>query len=137
MAARVIHYGIDDCYRVTVLRGLGYSVDDCTSLTQLRAALLANGEAEAVLISETEGTLPEAAAAIAKSSSRAPLVLFRRSNGICKEEKFDLVVETLTSPQQWVDDVKALIQQSRVVCACTQSRGSSQRGFVNPSRPLL
>ncbi len=137
MPAQVIHYGIDDCHRLTVLRGTGYSVEDCNSLAQLRAALSANRDAEAVLISETEGDVPEAAAAIAKSSSRVPLVLFRRSNGFCREEKFDLIVETLTSPQQWLNDVKALIQRDRAVRVRAQSVTANPCGPASHSQRFL
>ena len=121
MTTRVIHYGVDDCHRLTVLRGIGYAVEDCSSLAELRAALSQNRDAEAVLISEMEGDVPEDAAALAKCSSQAPLVLFRISNGFCREEKFDLIVEALASPQQWVSDVNALIQRSRTLDASSQS----------------
>lgn len=136
MAMRVIHYGIDDCYRLTVLRGIGYSVEDCSSLAQLRTALSSNLEADAVFISETEGDMPEAPAVLAKSTSQAPLVLFRHSNRICCEEKFDLIVETLTPPQKWLNDVKALIQRGRRLRARSnpllQSNAASRAIFNFP-----
>jgi hypothetical protein len=115
MAARVIHYGMDDCYRVAVLQGIGYTVEDCGTLVQLGAALSANPEVEAVLISETEGQTLETAAALAKSSSNAPLVLFRCLNGAYGDEKFDLIIETLTHPQKWVNDLKTLIERKQVL----------------------
>jgi hypothetical protein len=124
MAARVIHYGVDDCHRLTVLRGLGYSVDDCSSLAQLRAAFSANRQADAVCITETEGNSPEAAVFLAKSASQAPLVLFRRSNGLCSEEKFDLVVDTLTSPQQWVNAVETLVLRHQALRSRAQWQGA-------------
>jgi hypothetical protein len=120
MAARVIHYGLDECHRLRILRNAGYAVDDCHSLPQLREALSTDGGAEAVFITEEIGYLPEAAVSLTKSSSRAPLVLFRCSTGEYEEEKFDLVVESLTPPQQWLSEVETLILHSQGVRAQSQ-----------------
>lgn len=110
---RVIHFGTDECHRITVLRSVGYSVDDCSSLTQLRAQLSSDADALAVCITEDLAGPPEAAASVAKSCSSAPLVLFRRSNGDCEETAFDLIVETLTPPQKWLNEIEDLIARSQ------------------------
>jgi hypothetical protein len=113
MAARVIHFGTDECYRITVLRSVGYSVDDCSSLVELRAELSTDGGAVAVCITEGISGPPEAAVSLAKTCSSAPLVLFRRSNRDCEAAAFDLVVDTLTPPQEWLTDMQDLIVRSQ------------------------
>lgn len=113
MAARVIHYGVDNCHRLTILRSLGYSVDDCSSLLQLREALTAGNKTGAVFITEDEPQGCQAAVSLAKSCTSAPLVLFRRSNADCCEGSFDLVIESLTPPQDWLHAVQGLITRCR------------------------
>lgn len=121
MAARIIHYGTDECHRLTVLRRSGYSVDECNSLIQLSDALSVEDGADAVFFSETEGVLPEAAVSLAKARPQVPFVLFRCSNGGYKEETFDLVIESLTPPQKWLNEVQALIVRSQALQAESQA----------------
>jgi hypothetical protein len=115
MAARVIHFGPDDCHRLMVLRSAGYKVDGCVSLGQLRASLLAAGEAGAVLVSDGEGVVPEDAASLARSCCSAPVVLFNRTNRSFESVTFDLVVHSLTPPEVWLREVGELIAKNRVL----------------------
>lgn len=115
MAARVIHFGPDDCHRLMVLRSAGYAVDGCVSLAQLRASLLAESRADAVLLSDGDAIAAEDAASLAKSCSSAPVVLFSGTNRAYEGAVFDLVVHSLTPPEVWLYEVDALIANSRVL----------------------
>ncbi len=113
MAARVIHFGPDDCHRLMVLRSAGYAVDGCTSLAQLRDALLAGGEADAVLLSDGSGVALEEAASLARSYSSGPVVLFSGTNRAYEGAAFDLVVHSLTPPEAWLYEVDKVIARRR------------------------
>lgn len=113
MAAQIIHFGPDDCHRLTVLRSAGYSVHACASLGQLHASLEMNREADAVVMTESDGVAPKEAITLARSCSAAPVVLFSAGNGCHEELCFDLVVHSLTPPGEWLVEVDALIAKSR------------------------
>jgi hypothetical protein len=113
MAARVIHFGPDDCHRLMVLQSAGYVVEDCLSLGQLRASL-AGDEACAVLLSDGDGVAPEEALALARDCSSAPVVLFCGTNRDYEDAAFDLIVHSLTRPEVWLCEVDALIAKRRV-----------------------
>ncbi len=113
MAARVIHFGPDDCHRRIVLQSAGYSVDECYSLSELRAHLLTGAVFEAVFISEVEGFSPEDAAALARMHCCGPIVLFRGTNISDADSEFDLVIHALTPPDVWLDEVETLIARRR------------------------
>jgi hypothetical protein len=115
MAARVIHFGPDDCHRLTVLRSAGFTVDDCASLTQFRGSLLNGSHADAVLLSDGEGFAPEDAAALARNCCSAPVILFSGTNRNYEGAAFDLVVHSLTPPEVWLHEVDTLIATSRVL----------------------
>lgn len=123
MAARIIHFGPDDCHRLTVLRSAGYSVDACGSLGQLRASLVADREADAVVMTEGDGVAPEEAITLARSHSSAPVVLFSGSNRSYEESSFDLVVHSLTPPDEWLVEVDVLIAKNRELRAQSEAIG--------------
>jgi hypothetical protein len=115
MAARVIHFGVDDCHRLMVLRSAGYSVDNCDSLGQLITKLETDGEADAVVMSDCDGISTEEAASLARTHTKAPVVLFRSTNRSVEESAFDLVVHSLTPPEVWLNEVDALIAQCQML----------------------
>src|ERR1700680_5076279 len=117
MAARVIHFGPDDCHRLIVLRSAGVSVDACNSLGQLWVSLTAGGEADAVVMSDADGIAPEEVVSLAKTHSSAPVVLFRGTNRVYEDSRFDLVVHTLTPPEVWLSEVNTLIAKGRILRA--------------------
>ena len=117
LAARVIHFGVDDCHRLMVLRSAGFSVDIFSSLGQLRTFLLAGGEADVLFLSDSDDGVPEDAMSLARTHSSAPVVLFRSTNQTYQESRFDLVVHALTPPEVWLHQVNALIARSRGVRA--------------------
>jgi hypothetical protein len=113
MVARIVHIGSDSCHRLPVLKSAGYSIDNCSSVAQLHAALQARDEADAVVLTESDGAVPEDAVSLARSSSTAPLILFPSRNVHYDESDFDLVVPVLTPPEQWLDDIATLIERCR------------------------
>lgn len=115
MPARVIHFGPDDCHRLMVLRSAGYTVEDCRSLVQLRDTLETGDVPDAVLMSDGAGVSPEEAAAVARTHSSNPVILFRSTNLAYEDGRFDLVVPCLTPPEVWLNDVDALIGKRRAL----------------------
>lgn len=113
MAAHVLHFGDDDCHRVSILESAGYNVEQCASLRQFVANLQAGSQRDAIFITERDGASPSDAAAAARSHSPAPLILFRTSNRRAAEKQFDLVVDSLEPPEQWLNEVRATIEKGR------------------------
>jgi hypothetical protein len=109
MAARVLHFGSDDCYRIMVLRAAGYDVQEATNLIELKADLDRDHEISAVLMSEGVDQSVERAAAIVRS--RAPVILFRRSQQSIDETGFDLIFETSVRPEVWLREMADLIKK--------------------------
>lgn len=115
MAARIIHFGPDDCHRIMVLGSAGFAVEACSSMNQFRASLLSGNQPDAVLLSDGDGFSPEDAAVLARSCSPAPVVLFSGANRAYQGARFDLVVYSLTPPEVWLHEVDALIAKSRLL----------------------
>ncbi len=113
MTAKVIHFGPDYCHRMMVLRSAGYTVEDCETLLELDTSLAAGDSADAVLMSDGEGVSAREAVAVARSRSTLPLILFRNTNQAYEEGGFDLVVQSLTPPEVWLNEVDALIERAR------------------------
>jgi len=113
MPAKVIHFGLDDCHRLMVLRSAGYTVDECRSVLQLREMLETGEVPDAVLISDCEGVSPLEAVTLARTFSPNPLILFRSTNLTYEDGGFDLVVPCLTPPAVWLSEVDAVIEKSR------------------------
>lgn len=120
MAARLIHFGLDDCYRVNVLRRAGYEIDDCTSLVQLREALESNAEADAVMLNGVHGSIPFQAISITRSRIPAPIVLFTNPGHTYPIDKIDLIVPAFTRPTEWLLDLAKLIIHYRTVRSRSQ-----------------
>jgi hypothetical protein len=111
MATCVVHFGDDVCFRLPVLKSAGYSVTECYSVELLSAALSQNPEA--VLLEEEPGLPTEAAAVLTRSCSAASLILFRSEVDRFTSGDFDLVIPSLTPPEEWLGEVAALILRSR------------------------
>jgi hypothetical protein len=121
MAARVIHFGPDDCHRLMVLRSAGYSVDDCGSLLQLRACLASGAIPDALLMSDGGPVMPEEAIALARTHVSLPVILFRNTTLTYEESGIDLVVPSLTPPEIWLIEVEGLIEKSRTLRTVSES----------------
>lgn len=115
MAARVIHFGQDECHRLMVLRSAGYSVEDCASLMQLRAWLATGVTADALVMSDAGGNEPEEAIALARACGALPVILFRTTNLTFEESGVDLIVPCLTPPEIWLNEVESVITKCRTL----------------------
>jgi hypothetical protein len=115
MATRIIHFGEDTCHRLSVLKSAGYFVAECDDVTQLQAALQSELGIDAVLLTDREGEAFEDAIRIARSFSSVPLILFRDTNLNIAEAGFDLVIPVLTPPEQWLDELGALIKRMHAI----------------------
>jgi len=111
MGVRIVHYGVDDCHRVPVLKFAGYSIADCQSIAQLHAALQSTLMAGAVVMSEIDDLAPRRAVSIVRTISTAPLVLFPGRASSILEPEFDLVIPALTPPEQWLGEMAELIDR--------------------------
>jgi hypothetical protein len=120
MAARIIHFGADNCHRLWVLKSAGYFIDDCQSVVQLRTALQSGINPDAVAFTENERFAPGEAVEVTRSHSSAPLILFRETHNDCVESVFDLVVPVLEPPEAWLTSVAALIAKSQAIRASTE-----------------
>ena len=115
MAARVIHFGCDDCYRIEVLRSAGFEVRESQSIADLGIDLQRDDGLDAVFMSEDLGHDLEQAAEVARQYTQAPLVVFRRFSEPIDISKFDKVYSSLVPPWIWLRETAALIEQSRAL----------------------
>lgn len=121
MAARVIYFGDDDCYRVPVLRSAGYEVFQPQTLDELNAGLQKDAQVDAVFVSEDERRTTLGAIELVREHCTAPLILFRRSNIHLQENLCDQVYWPGARPEEWLSDTAELIAQ------CRESREQSQK----------
>jgi hypothetical protein len=113
MPARVLHIGQDDCHRLMVLESAGYSVEDCEDLAQLRGQLADGAPAAALLVSEDGRVLLQDIVAVARAHASVPVILFANSNRSHDDPGVDVVVDCLTPPEVWLNDVEGLIEKTR------------------------
>jgi len=112
---RMIHFGLDDCFRIPILESAGYSVDQCDSVSQLHAALLEADQADVVMMVENERYDPRGAMFLTRTTSSAALILFQSGDYHYEESDFDLIVQVLSDPSEWLGDIKKLIERRRAV----------------------
>ena len=132
--AHVLHIGMDDCHRVAVLRSVGYRVDEVASLPQLAAALGKTVAPLAVVLTESEAIPPSQAVTIAREHSAAPVIFFPKSNYGVSEDEFDLVIQPLTSPEKWLQDVSRLLEWSRAVRTDAEALTDQSRSLLKDAR---
>ncbi|KAA6462132.1 Crp/Fnr family transcriptional regulator [Acidobacteria bacterium AB60] len=112
MGSRIVHYGLDEHYRLRTLRNAGYTVDNCNSLSEFKWVLYSGGRADAVAFTEADGAAPLTAMSLARHR-RSPLVLFQGWMPHYQEKDFNLVVPMLTAPENWLGDIAGLIGKTR------------------------
>ena len=115
MAAKILHFGWDDCYRLQVLRVAGYDVLESETLAELCDHLQRGGPVDAVILSEDAPHTIEQAAAIVRTHCAAPMILFRCSQCQLDESAFDQVFAGFQSPPEWLARTAELIGQSRAL----------------------
>jgi hypothetical protein len=119
MAASVVHFGEDFCFRLSVLKSAGYVVAECDSIELFSTALTWNPDA--VVLEEGPRALIYEVVSFTRSRSTASLILFRKNIDSFIPDIFDLVIPSLTEPQQWLSDIAALIARRRNICAQSQT----------------
>jgi hypothetical protein len=120
MSPTLLYFGFDTCHRLSVLARTGYFIENCGSLVELAAALDSGSEVTAVLMTDRGGHLPQAAIDLTRSRSSALLILFRDSNLARANSSFDLVIPSLTPPEEWLTQIADLIEQSRLLDSNSQ-----------------
>lgn len=121
MAARIVHFGADNCSRLLVLEHAGYKIDHCPSVVKLGLALTTECEADAVVITENPKAPRREAIALVRSRSSAPLILFQTTGSSYDEVDFDLVIPALTPTHEWLEKIGVIIERSRAVIADSRS----------------
>lgn len=134
MAATILHFGYDYCYRVSLLRSAGYAVKEARSLSTLERNLKQN-PVQAVILSETNPRIAERVADVVRQHSRAPVILFRRSPADLDVSKFDQIYSASVSPPVWLLNIEALIAQRSPLCA-GEARVVSNY-FTDPAEPRM
>lgn len=117
LAAKVIHLGVDVCYRLGVLRRAGYEIQECANLIEFRSVLQSGIDADAVFVNDSNGRVPPDAFSVARDSTSAPIILFPNSGRTYQLGQIDLIVPCFTPPERWLRDVANLIAQSRALRA--------------------
>jgi hypothetical protein len=115
MAPLLLHFGVDDCYRVPLLRRAGYSVEDCHSLRRLRSALIEFPEPDAVAIAVNDEIEANEAVSLVRWHCTSPLVLFQTAKPFYETSDFNLVVPSFTHPREWLFGIALLIAESRTL----------------------
>ena len=119
MATTVVHFGEDMWYRLPVLRSAGYRVEQCDSLEHF-STFLAWGPDMVVL--EEEPLVPlRKAISFTRARSTATLVLFRHELATTLVEGCDLVIPSLTAPEEWLVELATLLERSRTIRADSQA----------------
>ena len=112
MVAKVIHFGLDHLHRVPVLRKAGYLVDKCILISELSGFLHFAHKHSAVLMTNGNMSKLEKAVSLIRSHSPAPIIFFPGIETKHSESEFDLVVLSLTPPNDWLFNLAQLIEWS-------------------------
>lgn len=113
-AASLIHFGVDTCFRLPVLRSAGFEIAECDSLDELPEALASYPDA--VVLEEEPDAVTEKAISLTRSRSKASLILFA-SGTYCSAPAVDLVIPSFTTPELWLHEIREIIERSHQVRA--------------------
>lgn len=133
MAARVIHFGMDACYRLSVLRRAGYDIEHCSDLNELCDALRTDGETDAIMVNDSDGSVPIHAISLVRTRTTAPIVLFPNSNRTYGAAEIDLLVPAFTPPEEWLLDLANLIVHRRALRAYSRSLREESKSLRHKS----
>ena len=115
IAAKLLHFGTDDCNRLLVLRSVGYSVELCPTVEEFHPALQKRPDADAVLVRAASERESRQVVRLAREHSNAPLVLFNTYYDYADEDQFELVISPLTPPEEWLRQIAGLIKQKSIL----------------------
>jgi FixJ family two-component response regulator len=107
-AAHILHFGIDDRYRIMVLRSAGYLVQDCSSPKELLRLSESEIHRDLICVSEDPELPPLEVLAIAREKCNALVVLFRNTSQAYPFH-FDLEIENLSPPAVWLSDIRRIL----------------------------
>jgi len=123
-----VYFDADDAdLRADVLRAAGYEVDECCSLSELADCLKANQGADLVCVADTRDKPAEGALVLARSLCSAPIVLFASAGHHYSHRSWDLEIEPLTHPGEWLADIAELLAPVRVGSRRPQPEAKSSR----------
>jgi hypothetical protein len=119
-AASILHVGEDPYNRILVMESAGLMVrrSACT-VENVQEALQGSG-ISAVAFSPQERTPILPVVDVARSLTRAPLVLFSDPRVTLEEKYFDLVITPPTSPPKWLKSLTAAMKDARHVRSLSQ-----------------
>lgn len=106
----LVHFGVDTCFRLPVLRSAGFCIVECESIDELLTALTAHPDA--VLLEEEQDRLTGQAIAVARSQSDAPVVLFA-AEPCLQTCRVDLLIPAFTTPERWLEQIRVLVERTR------------------------
>ena len=92
MAALDIHFGVDDCYRLRVLRRAGYATRSAAVSSSFENVLDSEGDADAVMVNDSKGFVPLQVISVVRSRTSAPIILFPETGRTYETDEIDLVV---------------------------------------------
>ncbi len=113
MIGNIVHFGHDVCFRLPVLRSAGFNVAQCSSIE--RFSLVLDWSPDAVLVAEEPRLLIDKAVSLARLRSTAPLIHFHEPVAASRVDQFDLIIPSLTPPEEWLLRVSTLIEESRIL----------------------
>ena len=109
-APSLVHFGVDTCFRLPVLRSAGFRIAECESMEELSQALRSHPDAVVLEEDPDKGALQ--VIALAWSQSDAPVVLFA-SEPCLETYRVDLIIPAFTTPERWLEEIKALVERTR------------------------
>lgn len=109
----LIHYGIDQNFRIPLLTRSGFDVTEGDSLPSFTQLLKLSAFDAILLAKAPTPTLIRTS----RRLSCAPLIYFAADQSHPDDARFDLVIEPLTPPDEWIESVRGLLYESRRIVA--------------------
>lgn len=112
-APAIVYFGSDECLRVEVLRRAGLEVTHCASVAELMGAIEETPRPDAIVFGEERGKVLDEAVRAAKARTAAARILFQHPWTTSNEREFDLVVQSGTAPERWLEEIARTVVQTR------------------------
>jgi hypothetical protein len=109
MAARILHFGLDQCHRIAVLRRAGFYVTEAASLYEVHLLFRSRLPFDAVVVSEDDRTDPREVLELVQRKTKVPVLLFRKANREIDRRGFSYVSQPLDSPGHWLNERALLV----------------------------
>ena len=134
MPGQVIHVGMDYWQRTLVLNRSGFRPKLCADPESLSTVLTGTGTVDAVVISESPELDVSQVTDLVRSVASCPVILFPLEHDEYDEGKYDLVVQSLTPPDKWVQAIGATIRRFQETCQRSQLLGRESAEAREASR---